>query len=103
MINWILLNKEWLFSGLGLAIVAGLAKLLYSSLHRRALPPVPKGTAPSGPGQAVMIPSAIQTTTLVMPRFTSAVPTTVLQKSTTAMYRPQLIKHFLRAPVAALL
>jgi hypothetical protein len=103
MINWILLNKEWLFSGLGLAIVAGLAKLLYSSLHRRALPPVPKGTAPSGPGQAVMIPSAIQTTTLVKIVDCWFRQLERLVRRLILLYRPQLIKHFLRAPVAALL
>ena len=77
MIDWILHNKEWLFSGLGLAIFIGLGKLLYSSLHRRALPPVSRGAAPSVTGQAAVIP-----------RVTSDVPTTLLHKNTTAGPEP---------------
>jgi hypothetical protein len=77
MIDWILHNKEWLFSGLRLAILIGLGKLLYSSLHRRALLPVSREAAPSVTGQAAVIP-----------RVTSAVPTTVLHKNTTAAPEP---------------
>jgi len=58
MIDWILHNKEWLFSGLGLVILIGLGRLLYSSLHA------------------------------VIPRVTSDVPTTLLHKNTIAAPEP---------------
>jgi hypothetical protein len=39
MIDWLLQNKEWVFSGIGVLILGGLGKLLYARLHRRMLPP----------------------------------------------------------------
>src|SRR5579859_6267033 len=53
MLDWILKNKEWIFSGVGVAISSAILSgliwlgiLLYNRRRRRALPPVSSGVAP---------------------------------------------------------
>jgi len=80
MIDWLVQNKEWVFSGVGVLVLGGLGKLLYDRFHRRGLPPASRGLAID---HAHPVGRSASGSTVVINASTSVAPTTVLEKNTT--------------------
>jgi hypothetical protein len=109
MIDWLLQNKEWVFSGIGVLILGGLGKLLFDRLHRRgllsasggmAIDPAPKSAgAASGPAVGMQGSASVSGGVVIDPAqqvdrsragpavvirgSANVAPTTVLEKNTT--------------------